>query len=242
MTESEAAELDTRRKIKGYPVKSQFSAVGSIKLVLIALGIALVALQVYILQSVTVTIAQGQGHIENVLEAPSNSILTNFQSACHSCAVKEISQLQDSLQSQSKEDVVLLQWFNGLCNGTYLEMGAYDGISMSNSYLFHKEFGWKGVLIELSPVRYSELVVNRPNEIATINAGVCDERRTLHYVNLSKYTATTGIWEFAHPSFREKWWPGLTMSSPEVQEVECIPLSDILTDHLNMSSESTFYF
>jgi hypothetical protein len=53
------------------------------------------------------------------------------------------------LQSQDAEDKTLLNWFNGLCGGTYIEMGGLDGITYSNSYVFNKSpLNWTGVLVE----------------------------------------------------------------------------------------------
>ena len=34
-----------------------------------------------------------------------------------------------SMKSQSGEDKRLLVWFGGLCNGTYVELGALDGVT-----------------------------------------------------------------------------------------------------------------
>ena len=44
-------------------------------------------------------------------------------------------------KSQFEEDKMLMRWFGKLCNGTYLEMGALDGIQYSNSYVFHHGLG-----------------------------------------------------------------------------------------------------
>ena len=62
-------------------------------------------------------------------------------------------------------------------------MGALDGITFSNSHVFHEAKHWSGVLIELNPDNYSKLIVNRPpsSEQAVVNAGVCDTKQTLHY-------------------------------------------------------------
>jgi hypothetical protein len=92
--------------------------------------------------------------------------------------------------------------------------------------------GWKGVLIELNGDKYEKLVRNRPNEIAAIHAGVCSQKKTLHAVTTEGRnkvdTAVGGIWEFTAPSFREMWWKGVTLDSPNVREVECDTLDNLL--------------
>jgi len=109
-------------------------------------------------------------------------------------------------QSQGQEDRQLLEWFHGLCNGTYIEMGGLDGIRWSNSHVFNKSpLQWRGVSIEPSP-RFEGLQKNRPNKIATMHADVCEERQMVHWVHSSKSDAIHGIWEFAAESYRQRWW------------------------------------
>ena len=45
--------------------------------------------------------------------------------------------------------------------GFYIELGANDGIRMSNTYLLQKRYKWKGLLIEPIPERFKECVNNR---------------------------------------------------------------------------------
>lgn len=57
----------------------------------------------------------------------------------------------DAFRSQQGEDKFLLKnYFKNVCDceGTYIEMGALDGISFSNSWVFNKVMNWKGLLIE----------------------------------------------------------------------------------------------
>ena len=83
-------------------------------------------------------------------------------------------------------------------------------------------------MIELNGASYDKLVVNRPNEIAAIHAGVCSHKQTLHAVTVRGNEAVGGIWEFTAPSFREMWWKGITLDSPKVKEVECDTLDNLL--------------
>jgi len=51
--------------------------------------------------------------------------------------------------SQSYQDMFVLSVLNGKKNGTYLEVGAYDGVFINNTYLLEKKFGWKGLSIDI---------------------------------------------------------------------------------------------
>lgn len=48
--------------------------------------------------------------------------------------------------------------------GFFVELGANDGFSQSNSWFLEKEFGWRGVLIEPSPAEFVRLVQQRSEE------------------------------------------------------------------------------
>jgi Methyltransferase FkbM domain len=163
----------------------------------------------------------------------------HFSTNVTTCPIKSDEEVLANVRSQDGEDLILLNWFKGLCHGTYLEMGALDGITFSNSFLFNKLYSWKGLLIEISPTMYLNITQNRPYEIATINAGVCKEAVTLHFVETKG--AVSGIWEYAAPGFRNQWWPGITLSSPEVTPVQCTPLQDIIGEHIGPTAFFDFF-
>ena len=48
-------------------------------------------------------------------------------------------------------------------NGFFIELGAYDGLTQSNTAFFEKTKNWTGILIEASRDRYEQCVKNRPN-------------------------------------------------------------------------------
>ncbi len=95
------------------------------------------------------------------------------------CPTKSKAELKDFKKSQFGEDEKLLGYFNGLCGGSYIEMGALDGLQFSNSHVFNKALDWKGLLVELSPSNYEKLVNNRRNEIAVVHAAVCANHQTV---------------------------------------------------------------
>lgn len=49
-------------------------------------------------------------------------------------------------------------------NGYFVELGANDGITQSNSYYFEKYRGWRGTLVEPTPHNYLKCIQNRKNE------------------------------------------------------------------------------
>jgi hypothetical protein len=183
------------------------------------------------------------GFQTSVIMAPEQNIPlanggSNFpHTVARKCEKKTIGELHPNLKSQSEEDQVLLEHFNGLCGGTYLEMGALDGVRYSNSFVFNKEFEWKGVLIELTKKSYDRLVINRKNEFATVNAVVCKQAQMIHLVE-STGAAVSGIWEFASESFRKTWWPEIK-SPDKLPKIQCRPLQDILDGIVSKGTSPT---
>jgi FkbM family methyltransferase len=63
-------------------------------------------------------------------------------------------------QAQHGEDRWLEAFFNGKRDGFFVEVGAYDGIVLSNSYYF-ETIGWRGVLVEPDPDKAAMCRSNR---------------------------------------------------------------------------------
>ena len=46
-------------------------------------------------------------------------------------------------------------------DGTFLEFGAYDGVTFSNTFLLEKRLNWSGVLIDPIPKHFEQMKLNR---------------------------------------------------------------------------------
>jgi FkbM family methyltransferase len=65
--------------------------------------------------------------------------------------------------SQQSEDIILWKKYLNYRNGFFVELGAMDGVTYSNTKFFEDELGWTGILIEPEPNQYKRLLTNRPN-------------------------------------------------------------------------------
>jgi FkbM family methyltransferase len=63
--------------------------------------------------------------------------------------------------AQHGEEFFIWEQLNFKPKGTFVEIGAYDGISLSNS-LFFEQLGWTGVLVEAHPELASKCRLSRP--------------------------------------------------------------------------------
>ncbi len=79
--------------------------------------------------------------------------------------------------SQWGQDLWVIQYFMGKRNGYFLEMGAGDGLWISNTLLLEREFGWTGILIEPTSA-YKNLIDNRPN-CKCDSSCISSERKTV---------------------------------------------------------------
>eukprot|EP00887_Chlorella_sp_A99_P004074 scaffold11.g4074.t1 len=115
--------------------------------------------------------------------------------------------------------------------GFFLELGALDGRLSSNTLWYEQALGWRGLLVEATPVRYQELVLNRPDAIA-VQAAVCSSFGTVHYAQVGGADGgihnhtMNGIYEWLPPWFKEVLLAGVDPAT--LPTVPCVPLGYIL--------------
>lgn len=49
----------------------------------------------------------------------------------------------------------------GAVNGVFVEVGAFDGYHLSNTYFFEKQLDWTGICVEAHPTHFAKLKQNR---------------------------------------------------------------------------------
>mmetsp|Transcript_12500 Transcript_12500/g.13910 ORF Transcript_12500/g.13910 Transcript_12500/m.13910 type:complete len:254 (+) Transcript_12500:60-821(+) len=93
--------------------------------------------------------------------------------------------------------------------GTFIEMGANDGLN-SNSHYLEQNYGWRGLCIEAGPANHRQLTLNRPN-CRNINAVVSDG------IENQKFREFTGGL-YGHSGFvdgrTDAEWSGLIRAHP----------------------------
>lgn len=93
--------------------------------------------------------------------------------------------------SQAYQDMFVLSMLNGKRGGYYLEIGAFDGISLSNTYLLEKEFGWDGISIDIDKsAKFSFDQHGRNGKMVVADA------LNLDYSSLLKENSSPGIIDY----------------------------------------------
>ena len=118
--------------------------------------------------------------------------------------------------SQIKQDLKVLSFYNNKENGYFVEIGANDGINLSNTYLLEKDFGWKGICVEALHDKFNELVKNRKS----ININKAVYYKTGEILQFSSNNLSSGITDTIDKHMDSK--------TKEQLLVETITLNDIL--------------
>jgi FkbM family methyltransferase len=78
------------------------------------------------------------------------------------------------------------RYFHNKKNGFYIDVGAYDGITYSNTLDLDNGLSWKGICIEPIPEIYDKLVKNRSNA-ECINVAAGKENKDVEFWHVEGY-------------------------------------------------------
>lgn len=88
-------------------------------------------------------------------------------------SVKRFLYKHSLMTSQAGQDYWIYgEAFNEKRCGYFVDIGAHDGIYLSNTYILESKYNWSGICIEANPVTFKKLR-NNPH---TINLNVCLDR------------------------------------------------------------------
>lgn len=65
------------------------------------------------------------------------------------------------MESQVGQDKWVCEFFNYKRDGYFIDIGANDGIWLSNTYYMEKELGWSGICVEAGITPFNRLKLNR---------------------------------------------------------------------------------
>jgi len=132
--------------------------------------------------------------------------------------------------SQFAEDQHLYSnYFCGKRNGTFVEMGALDGVYMSNTKFFEDHLGWSGALIEASPASVWQLRENRGQARNSIFGEAVCSKGTGH---IDFLVGDTPLKNSEAGVMSDSWVDHYSPNKPKKVSVPCRPLGEMLTDML----------
>lgn len=125
-----------------------------------------------------------------------------------------ISHLKGStFRAQNGEDRWLHDFFGGKSTGYFVDVGAYDGVDLSNSYHF-EQIGWTGILVEPDPDRARACAASRPHS-KTFQCAAVDSAET---GEICFHRAAAGVYSTTNLTpDHERRLAGMGMATEEIR-------------------------
>ncbi|HCK99346.1 MAG TPA: hypothetical protein DHW42_04490 [Candidatus Marinimicrobia bacterium] len=145
-------------------------------------------------------------------------------------------------QSQFGQDRVVNEVvFKGKANGFFVDIGANDGETGSNTAYFERSLDWTGICVEPQPDIFAELQRNRNCEM--VQCCITDKPGTMKFLKVAGANMLSGLVDLLdekHKARIEKEEDKAIGS--ETIDVECRTFSDVLgdrtqIDYLNIDTE-----
>lgn len=110
---------------------------------------------------------------------------------------------RDMFFSQAGQDAFLDEKvFKGKREGTFVEIGGYDGITGSNCLFFELLRGWQGILIEPSPTFFAQASAFR--KATCLQVALADQEGEAEFMDVQEgYSQMSGLTASYDPKLRE---------------------------------------
>jgi FkbM family methyltransferase len=133
--------------------------------------------------------------------------------------------------SQYGEDYLLYSLFQEEMDGFYVDIGAFDGIHISNSYIFER-LGWRGICVEAHPDYFPLLQRNRPNSTCVYAACVgAGQPASVPFLK-EELGLLSGLKADKTADMERRYsLRGMTFTGFETVEVPALTLNEILERH-----------
>lgn len=156
-----------------------------------------------------------KGMIEWSLDV--NKFKTDF---CKKCDIFNINSNEVKFYSQQDEDKYIIQYLlkKKINDGTYLEIGACDGLLYSNTKTLEEYFGFTGILIEPQPTFFNNLQKNRSiknNELYNCAVSDSDEK----YINFIGNNAEGGILSNINTNLNKYNWDSYKVLNKKMKDI-----------------------
>ena len=103
--------------------------------------------------------------------------------------------------------------------GYFIEIGANDGFTLSNTWYLEENFGWSGILVEANP-RYAASLALRKNS-KVVNKAISGEAGVAQFADAGLYSGLSEALDDRHAKH--------TLGAPRIT-VECTTFQDLLSE------------
>ena len=142
-------------------------------------------------------------------------------------AVRKLGFVPRSMSDRGQDRWIIREIFPGKRQGFFLELGAADGFSESNTYVLEKRFGWDGICIEPHPDLFDSLVNRYRRTCTCVNLAVDAVPGSVEFVMAGQ---TSGIISPESDNSPDKRPEEIEAARKDgrVRKVEALPLAEIL--------------
>ena len=142
---------------------------------------------------------------------------------------KYFTQEATKLRSANNEDKSIYNIFFAAnrTKGSVIEIGAFDGKTESNSRFFDFCLGWDTLLVEANPLKWEQLILNRPHAHRLSYAPSCSHEEEMNNKTLQ---FTHSIWTNAALESVKSAYSGKNLTT---YDVPCGSLTKVIHDLLN---------
>ena len=143
--------------------------------------------------------------------------------------------LTDYCVSQKGEDFLVNLIFKNKKNGTFIDIGAHDGVRFSNSFAFSK-LGWAGICVEAHPDYYKICCNNRENDSTKIYNVAC---ANVNSEDITFYSNYRGSLSTLNPNLNEYYktaYKGYYVDNNHNEKVENFTNGKIQIKSLTMNT------
>lgn len=137
-----------------------------------------------------------------------------------------------AFQSQYGQDQFIYHsFFSQLTDGVFVDIGAHDGITLSNSFYFESEKKWSGICIEPMPEVFEKLKINR--NCRCIQGCVADFTGRSQFLRVHGYSEMlSGLISKYDERHLERIFKEIECygGSCEIIEVQCYTINDLLEE------------
>lgn len=141
--------------------------------------------------------------------------------------------------SQNNESDFILDYFEGVRNGKFIDIGAYDVFKFSNTRDLYEKYNWSGILVEPAPQNYQSIAdhyLGDPN-IEVLNCAVGVTGGEIDFYACQDAVSTSDI------DHKNKWEAaGVPYTKIKVMQVNVIDFMNQYAkgiDFLSIDTEST---
>jgi FkbM family methyltransferase len=129
--------------------------------------------------------------------------------------------------SQHGEDYLLFTLFRQHTDGFYVDIGAFDGVHISNTCVFDR-LGWHGICVEAHPEYFSILERNRPGATCVHAACVGLGQPSVVGFHAEKLGLLSGLQADQTPNMERRYAArGLTFQGFDTIDVPALTLNQV---------------